>query len=641
MKPIIFRLMVLLVTTVLLFTAVPLLGAAQTAAEDEWDEVKALVGQYIGEWRNTNYTGLFKDQIPETAVLGNGDVGVASGGNGTEKTFHISKGDFWVYGNNTPPIPVGGVTIKPADEPADTWPDSLALNKTVTESSNNGADRVGQRAVNGQWAPDSGYVGWSSGIIGTGAGRDPQPWMRIDFGAAMTFDRIIIRHDPAARPEQLHTATKAFNIVVSDDGNSWGDPIYSISDNTAATSDILLAAPVTARYIRLNVIQGTQATDADSRDNPRARIGQFEVYNTAAQTFPTAPVTPAITDFYEEQDILDACIRTKFKWGGKNVRMYTYLAAEGNNLLITRLTNDADAALELRAEAWGKTGSSSRPVTASSTATTATATRATMSGNLNTNDTNAYKSVAALTTQLVGAVPTDNGSSASAAWLDFTLPAGGTVYIVTAVGGGGRTYDNRNNLIAPLPADQTAGLLAAADSAAKLDGIKAEHAAWWKDFWLRSYISLDTADANLAAIQKYYYAAQYMLGCNCSEDRVPPGLYGLWHTTDSPAWNSDYHLNYNYIATFYGIYSSGRAEFARAAMQPLFDYEETATKAAATTSELKKISVSHVEKKIAEGKIHPTDGIADALLFPVGIGPFGMRMDPSYHNQLLNAVLPA
>ena len=344
---------------------------------NEWDEVKSLVGQYYGEWRGTEYTGWRSDGVPQTAVLGNGDAGVTSGGDDRVKTFHISK-------SGMPPIPIGGVTIKPAED-------------------------------------------------------------------------------------------------------------------------------------------------------------------------------AAITDFYEKQDILNARVDTRLKWGGHAVELRTFLAADGNNLLVIELASKAGADLELRTEAWGRA---------------------------------------------------DTGVSS------FTLPAGGTVHIVVAIDGAGADAD--------------------------IAGLKAAHAAWWKAFWLRSYIQLDSGDADLMTIQKYYYAAQYVIGCSCSENGVPPGLYGLWHTTDTPRWHSDYHLNYNYISTFYGIFSSNRAEYGKSAMQPFWDYESKAAAAAASTDELRRVNAAHVDRKVAEGKIHPQNGIADALLFPVSIGPSGMEIEAhNYLGQTLDGAFSA
>ena len=54
--------------------------------------------------------------------------------------------------------------------------------------------------------------------------------------------------------------------------------------------------------------------------------------------------------------------------------------------------------------------------------------------------------------------------------------------------------------------------------------------------------------------------------------------------------------------------------------------------------ELKRIDEDFVNKKIEKGDIDPETGIEGALLFPVGIGPWGMTIDDNYHNEAMDAV---
>ena len=191
------------------------------------------------------------------------------------------------------------------------------------------------------------------------------------------------------------------------------------------------------------------------------------------------------------------------------------------------------------------------------------------------------------------------------------------------------------------PTEEAVALLAEVTDDAALKALAEAHAGWWKDYWMQSYILLDENDKNLQTIQRYYYAAQYFLGCMCSEDGVAPGLYGLWRVNDTPSWNGDYHLNYNFIATFYGLFSSGRAHLSRSAVQQILDYVPAAKKAAESVSELRRVSSSYVDERIADGAIDPKNGIEGGLLYPVGIGPYGMILDSNYHNQTLNGTFSA
>ena len=160
----------------------------------------------------------------------------------------------------------------------------------------------------------------------------------------------------------------------------------------------------------------------------------------------------------------------------------------------------------------------------------------------------------------------------------------------------------------------------------------------WKDFWSASYIDFGTEDENLNKVQKYYYGAQYIFGSTTREDEVAPGLYGVWHTTDEARWNGDYHMNYNFISTFYGTYSSNRTEFALPAIQALYDFVAEGESRAASVEELKRINEDFVNEKIEKGDIDPETGIEGALLFPVGIGPWGTTIDDNYHNEAMDAI---
>lgn len=597
-------------------------------ADSEWEEIQDMLAQYTAEWTEPTYEGLITDRVPHTALLGNGDVGVASGGDAYSKNFYISKSDFWGYQDG--PKAIGGVLLKAAQD-APQGPVSLTLNKPVKASTKH-PELIPERAVNGKWA--SGYEGWVSDL------GNPQ-WLEVDLEKAATFDRIVVRHDAAARPAEIANTTMAFSVEVRGTAADEWTPVYTTDNNHDSTTDVTLEEAVTARYVRLYITKGTQETTQDSRENPRARIGQFELYDTS-QGEGDAPAPAA--DFYEAQDILNARILTDMSLGGVPVHMETKMMA-ADNLLVTKLTSQGEQDVEMIARAWAKSDNASLPVTASAANGRATATRAIKKSNA--GDKESFTTMAAITTQVVGAPVTATANhAAGTADLAFTLPAGKTVYMVTAVGGGGQTYDYQNNLRGEAPQQQAADLLDKADDEAAIAALVQDHADWWKEYWSTATISLDSRDERLQTIQKYYYAAQYQLGCTLREGKTAPGLYGIWHTTDNPSWRSDYHLNYNFISTFYGLATNNRTALLLPAVEAITGYMEAGQANAATiqrfaTEKNNEAVKAFVESKIEDGSIDAQNGIADALLYPVGIGPWGMKLDPSYHNQTLNAAFSA
>lgn len=100
--------------------------------------------------------------------------------------------------------------------------------------------------------------------------------------------------------------------------------------------------------------------------------------------------------------------------------------------------------------------------------------------------------------------------------------------------------------------------------------------AWWQSFWSESAVELPGEPL----VEQFWYASQYLMACCCASDKFAPGLFGNWCTTDYPAWGGDYHLNYNYEAPFWGLYSSNHVSLTDCYDRPLLDYIPASQKAA-------------------------------------------------------------
>ena len=233
---------------------------------------------------------------------------------------------------------------------------SLAQGKKVPASSQH-PQFPPARAVSGDYP--QGYEGWVSAV------GNPQ-WMEIDLEQATTFDRFVIHHNGATRSDGT-TDTMAFSIAVRATASDEWTQVYSVTDNHESVSDITLKTPVTARYIRLDVTKGTQETTTDGRQNPRARIVQFEVFNTADTADTDEPTVKPTQKFYEQQDILNARILTDMELDGVPVHMETKMMAN-DNLLVTALTSQGDTPVDLVAQAWAKSDNASIPAIADVTA---------------------------------------------------------------------------------------------------------------------------------------------------------------------------------------------------------------------------------------------------------------------------------
>ncbi|MFF9512250.1 discoidin domain-containing protein [Streptomyces sp. NPDC014724] len=568
--------------------------AGPATEAERWAALRTKLSGFTAEWSDQEYSGSVTDGMPKTALLGNGDVGVTSGGSTGVKTFHISKGDFWTAHPEPRPLPVGGVTVKAAAHAGDT---DLASGATATASSVHNSFTP-DRAVNGAWG--AGYEGWVSAV------GKPQ-WIALDLGEQRTVARYVVRNDSAARPGNEANDAKDLRLQSSTDGTAWTD-VDTVTGNTAAVVDRDLAAPLTSRYLRLHITEPTQGTTTDSVQNPRARIGQIELY--------AAPKgdTPDPGAFHEAQHILDARITTSVVMAGVPLDMETWLSAD-ENTLVTTVTSRGAGDVELAVQTWAGAagGGSGYPATAGADSGTAWARRSTAEGG-------AWVSHAALATRVLGAAavgaPTVSGATATTG---FTLAARSTATIVTCIAGGGRN---------PAGVESAAVAAVAAQSLSGVAQTQARHLDWWKRYWLASGV-----DLGRPVLERYYYAAQYFIGAASRPGRIAPGLYGIWTTTDQAMWHGDYHLNYNAMAPFYGVYSSNRPELALPFHDAMLAYVPEARRRA--QQDLRRVNSDYVAQRF------PSGGVPDGLLFPVGIGPYGSTTDDTYWQQVGNSLFAA
>ena len=421
------------ITGIITGPASPALAAGTPSAAQQWTDVQALVDPINGVWTDQTYAGQTSPLIPDTALIGNGDVGVSSGGGSGFKTFNFSKGNFWRGNPQVGIAGIGSVSIRP------------------------------------------------TGSVTTGT-------------------------------------------------------------------------------------------------------------------------------FREEQNILKGDIDTTMSLGGVNVTMRTWIAPN-TNIVVTQITSTGGA-VQLRTETKAGTtqNASGYTNTAGVQGTTAWATRATPTGSR-------WVSRASIATRIIGATATASSSGATAS-LVFTLPAGGTVQVVTGVAGGGQNNAD--------PASE-AWTLAGNATASSISTLYNDHVEWWKQYWLKSYV-----DFNDSALEKYYYGHLYLIGSASRAGKMAPA-FSLWVTTDSPSWSGDAHLNYNWQANFYGVYSSNRPELAL----PMFDFvsaylPEARIRAA---NDVDRVNSSYAASRFPSGGV--TGG---GVLFPVGIGPWGSTTDDNYHQQVANSL---
>ncbi|MDA0765328.1 MAG: hypothetical protein O3A87_00305 [Verrucomicrobia bacterium] len=173
----------------------------------------------------------------------------------------------------------------------------------------------------------------------------------------------------------------------------------------------------------------------------------------------------------------------------------------------------------------------------------------------------------------------------------FTLKVGEPVTILAAM---------QSRFKSPAPLDDVQKRIAGMDPAA-LAALRQAHAAWWRDYWAKSYVEIGDP-----VLEQRYYLSNYVMACASRDPEFPPPLFGSWNTTDAPGWEGDYHLNYNHMAPFYGLYSSNHIEQADPYHAPILDF----------------LTRARWYAKNAQG--------IRGAYYPVGIGPKGIETTRNY-----------
>ena len=127
-----------------------------------------------------------------------------------------------------------------------------------------------------------------------------------------------------------------------------------------------------------------------------------------------------------------------------------------------------------------------------------------------------------------------------------------------------------------------------------------EHNQWWQNYWNRSSVTIEDT-----VLMKSWYQGLYTMAACSGDPKFPPGLFG-WTTNDTPAWNGDYHLNYNFQAPFYSLCSSNHLEQIEPHDQPLLDF-------------------------MPRGEYYGKNATKTrGIMYPVGIGPLGIEVTRNF-----------
>ncbi len=346
-------------------------------------------------------------------------------------------------------------------------------------------------------------------------------------------------------------------------------------------------------------------------------------------------------NYREELDIARAEIRTQTMLGNLPVRIVSWLSA-ACDVMVTTVTSlaERDGVLEISpyASVENKTAAALCPVESGTEAE-----RGIVWASRRTNAQSGarFVSEAVIASRLVDAAPLSVNAGRNAAVLQTRLPAGGAVTIATAVTGAGGC--GNADLLEDRALCRARELLARYDTVNAVNALHSAHLRWWRDYYLLSWVDFHDADLN-----RVYYGQQYIFGSTVREGAAAPGLYGVWRTQDTPGWQGDYHLNYNFQATWYGACAGNRIKgFFEPFTNAVLAFMDSGLARSADVEQLRRIGKkadmppnacsAYLEARLASRE-DLGGGIPGGVLYPVGIVPYVRDKDYcKYEGQTMDA----
>ena len=378
-------------------------------------------------------------------------------------------------------------------------------------------------------------------------------WVSISREDAFTFDKIEIKHNGVNFPDETMYNTYDYELQISDDGSTWNS-IQEVNGNTESVNAFTFETPVTAKHLRMFIttpVHPDAASKHFENDMTNARISDINLYYKGKNV-----VVPEREsgEYYHEQDILNAEVRSRQEFNGEWVTFKSWVA-DDRNYLITNVTLDETAAEQLKLKLLLTSPKGYSPKTGTSENLI----------YLTRESGNTYKSKTATVVRVLkGESEVVENSQI------LSLHPGETAQILTYAHSSSGFTDGNGIAVMPLDELKEQAFTRITSVEEKdVDAMHEEHLAWWKNYWQKSYVDIDDD-----VLQRYYFGALYGLGCTmrqtgkgADQPNVPASMMGVWQTNDTCSSYGRGYTNYNYEAPYYGIYSANRGEL----MEPYYE----------------------------------------------------------------------
>lgn len=287
-------------------------------------------------------------------------------------------------------------------------------------------------------------------------------------------------------------------------------------------------------------------------------VGQWtqHILNLAILTIEKSSGTEKGSTYNVTQDIKNAEIRTDCTMTGSAVQTKAYMSDSSNALVFELSTNSGNsvplqATLSVIGNAYvAKNAGNAGPV-------------AWVTKEPNADGAPFYVK-GAVAAKVLGAKTVLTTNNSDYARLAFTLPANGAIVRIFL------QAEHTKNAASPLISVQaTVRDITDADVA----DMYVQNKAWWKNFWLQSYIKLGDE------VQKYWYNHLYLMGscARSGSDNSPgkaPGHWGPWNRSDDMMWFSNVSMNYNGQNPYYGTFAANHVNLVDPYIQTVKYYSE-------------------------------------------------------------------
>ena len=280
------------------------------------------------------------------------------------------------------------------------------------------------------------------------------------------------------------------------------------------------------------------------------------ILNLAILTIEKSSGTELGSAYSITQDIKNAEIRSDCTIAGSAVQTKAYMSDSSNALVLELSTNSGNnVPLQVTLSVIGNA------YVAKSAGHVGSVAWVTKEPNAKGAPFYVKGAVAAKALGAKAALTTDNSTYSR---LSFTLPANGSIVKIFL------KAEHTKNAASPLTNVQAA---VRDITATDLEAIYTQNKAWWKHFWLQSYINLGDD------VQKYWYNHLYLVGsaARSGSDNSPgkaPGHWGPWNRDDNMMWFSNVSMNYNGQNPYYGTFAANHVDLVDPYIQTVKYYSE-------------------------------------------------------------------